>query len=395
MPGRQRHDVGPAISGSRGGGRPSCSTSRMRFAGRLAATLAAVGFGVAPVRQSQWLPSHGRRSRSSRRTCCASTSRTRRTTSSSSAGWTRNRRLASTGAMEVGRRPVGAQDGATSLAHPDWCSIAVVHEYDLACTQSPRGQRSSASSSRSRRLCRWLPPAGFTPAGGGLAPLPSGHLLPVPGDRVVQPPRNMPLAIWQRTRRSSAMLSGGTGLTFTETLDPQARPSRASVRRHRRVPGSGRCRPARRLRTCSNSNWWPTDPWPGFGIVRQPSTSSAAGSRCTRSCTPSASATSTRLHVGDEPGWRRDCLQSRRPRRTAHHVSEQPLPGRLGPRVVGANPVIHAVGVTPASSRAPHGAGWSNSSEKCMAMWSITVEDGLFAGVVSETISGASSMSNP
>jgi hypothetical protein len=78
-----------------------------------------------------------------------------------------------------------------------------------------------------------------------------------------------------------AMLSAQTGLVFTETNDPRrARLTISWGDVETEYPGAaayGGRSGDEGFVVISNSDWWPTDAWPGFGIVRQSDGSYSVG----------------------------------------------------------------------------------------------------------------------
>ncbi len=77
-------------------------------------------------------------------------------------------------------------------------------------------------------------------------------------------------------------LAAETGLAFAETTDPAEARLRfdwgdLSARYTAQAAGLGGRRGAQGFVTFSTTHWWPTDEWPGFGVVTQPDGSTSIG----------------------------------------------------------------------------------------------------------------------
>lgn len=177
----------------------------------------------------------------------------------------------------------GSCKTATSLAHPDWCSITVVHAYDAPGTYTITAvvgkQLVSKLVTISPAPVRWSPPAGFASAGWSLLGRQATYFpcqtVPWFYDRTSQPGNAG--QIYGDTITGLAMLSAETGLTFTETIDPNEAALTFRFASIGSAAGIGGGALGRGTVTYSTTDWWPTDPWAGFGIVRQADGVSAAG----------------------------------------------------------------------------------------------------------------------
>jgi len=171
----------------------------------------------------------------------------------------------------------------TALAHADWCSVPVVHEYSVPgqFTITAIAGRSTVSKlvTISPAPVRWAPPAGFVQPSGWSLLNRQATYFPCQTvywyyDRTGQPANGG--QIYADTQTGLAMLAAETGLTFTETSDPAASNltfnwgKTGSAGLGGGAYGSGRV-------TYDSENFWPTDNWPGFGIVTQPDGSYALG----------------------------------------------------------------------------------------------------------------------
>lgn len=129
----------------------------------------------------------------------------------------------------------------------------------------------------------WTPPAGWVqPAGWasyGSATFVPCSTVPWYYDRAMQPASGS--TMHADVVAGLAMLSSETGLVFAETADPaRARLTISWDDVDARYPGAaayGGRRGDSGFVVISRSNWWPTDEWPGFGIVTQPDGSYSVG----------------------------------------------------------------------------------------------------------------------
>ncbi len=177
----------------------------------------------------------------------------------------------------------GSCKTATALAHPDWCSIAVAHEYDAPGTYTitavAGGQVVSKLVTIAPEPVRWSPAAGFAPTGWSLLGRQATYFpcqtVPWFYDRTRQPGNAG--QIYSDTVTGLAMVAAETGLTFVETTDPAQAALTFRFGDIGSAAGQGGGGGGQGFVTYSATDWWPTDPWPGFGIVRQPNGTSAAG----------------------------------------------------------------------------------------------------------------------
>lgn len=172
---------------------------------------------------------------------------------------------------------------ATALAHPDWCSVAAVHEYSAPGTYTITAITGKQVVSKlvtiSPAPVRWSPPAGYVPVGwsmlGSAATYFPCQTVNWYYDRTNQPAGAS--QIYNDTITGLQMLSTETGLAFVETADPNAADLLFRFANTGSAAGIGGGGFGRGTVTYSTTDWWPTDQWPGFGIVRQPNGTSAAG----------------------------------------------------------------------------------------------------------------------
>ena len=173
---------------------------------------------------------------------------------------------------------------ATALAHPDWCSVTVVHEYDQAgqFTITAVVGRTTVSKlvTISPAPVRWSPPSGFVqPAGwsllSGTATYFPCQTVPWYYDRSRQPANGG--QIYSDVITGLEMLAAETGLVFAETADPAEAALTFRWGNVGTAAATGGGAFGRGTVTFSVDDWWPTDQWPGFGIVRQPNGVYAAG----------------------------------------------------------------------------------------------------------------------
>lgn len=172
---------------------------------------------------------------------------------------------------------------ATSLAHPDWCSVTAVHDYAAIGTYTITAivgkQVVSKLVTISPAPARWSPPAGFVPNGwsmlGNTATYFPCQTVNWFYDRSVQPVGAS--QIYNDTITGLGMIAAETGLTFVETADPNAADLLFRFANTGTAAGVGGGGFGRGTVTYSTTDWWPTDQWPGFGVVRQPNGTSAAG----------------------------------------------------------------------------------------------------------------------
>lgn len=171
----------------------------------------------------------------------------------------------------------------TALAHPDWCSITAVHEYENPGQYTITAVVGKSVVSKlvtiSPAPVRWSPPAGFAAGGWSLLTSQATYYpcqtVPWFYDRASQPGNGG--QIYSDVITSLAMLSAETGLTFAETADPSQSALTFRWADVGTAAGTGGVNLRGGFVNFSTTNWWPTDQWPGFGIVRQPNGVYAAG----------------------------------------------------------------------------------------------------------------------
>ena len=171
----------------------------------------------------------------------------------------------------------------TSLAHPDWCSVTVLHTYAASGTYTITAVVGKTVVSKlvtiSPAPVRWSPPADFVPSGwsmlGRQATYFPCQVVPWFYDRSNQPGNAS--QIYSDTVTGLAMISAETGLTFTETTDPTQAALTFRFANLGTAAGIGGGANGVGNVAYSSTDWWPTDPWPGFGIVRQANGYYAAG----------------------------------------------------------------------------------------------------------------------
>ncbi len=171
----------------------------------------------------------------------------------------------------------------TAIAHPDWCSVSVVHDYSAPGTYTITAITGKQVVSKlvtiSPAPVRWSPPAGFVPSGwsmlGNAATYFPCQTVNWYYDRSNQPAGAS--QIYNDTITGLQMLSTETGLTFAETADPNAADLLFRFANTGTAAGIGGGGFGKGTVTYSTTDWWPTDQWPGFGVVRQPNGTSAAG----------------------------------------------------------------------------------------------------------------------
>ena len=178
----------------------------------------------------------------------------------------------------------GSCKTATALAHPDWCTVAVDHAYAAPGTYTITAIVGKTVSSKvvtiSPAPVRWSPPAGFAqPAGWSMLGRAATYY---PCDTVYwyYDRTNQPAAggqIYSDTQTALSMISAETGLTFVETPDPAQSMLTFRWANTGSAAGVGGGANGRGHVTFSTTDWWPTDQWPGFGIVRQPNGVYAVG----------------------------------------------------------------------------------------------------------------------
>ncbi len=190
------------------------------------------------------------------------------------------------GAASQGRSSCSA---ARATKRPASCRVSLAHEYRAGGT-FPIVVRSGARViARTVVVVReaprpWTPPAGWAqPAGWAFF---SGGATYVPCSTVqwyYDRPREPAGAAGMRAEIAGALprLAAETGLAFTETADPSA----ANLiydwddlrGQYGDAAGVGGRSGDTGLVTFSTAHWWPTDQWPGYGVVTQPDGSRAVG----------------------------------------------------------------------------------------------------------------------
>lgn len=190
------------------------------------------------------------------------------------------------GASSSGRTTCSA---ARATRQPDACRLDLAHAYRFVGTfpiTVRSGQRVIARTSVTVREAPrpWSPPQGWVqPAGwnhftGGATYVPCSTVEWF-YDRSAEPSASAGMG--GEIVAGLARLAPETGLTFVETTDP----SRADLvyswgnlsGDYGEAAGVGGRSGGRGFVRFSTTNWWPTDQWPGFGIVTQPNGSYAVG----------------------------------------------------------------------------------------------------------------------
>jgi hypothetical protein len=205
-----------------------------------------------------------------------------------------------TGASRERRITVTWGDGAASRARstctvvkastrPGACRVQLTHEYRSIGTFPivvRSGARVIARTSVTVREgprpwsppAGWVQPAGWSFFGGGATYVPCSTV-PWYYDRSGEPAA----AAGMRTEIEGALarLAAETGLIFTPTDDPRAAGLTLSwddlSGRYGEAAGIGGRARGEGFVTFSTTHWWPTDQWPGYGVVTQPDGSYAVG----------------------------------------------------------------------------------------------------------------------
>lgn len=208
-----------------------------------------------------------------------------------------------TGASKAAPVSVTWGDGATSQARsacsttravkrPGSCTVTLAHAYRSAGSFPivvRSGQRVIARTTVVVREAPrpWSPPPGFAQPtgwsffGGGATYVPCSTVEWF-YDRSTEPAASSGMRA--EIEAGLARLAAETGLVFTETSDPaRTRLTFDWGDLASRYAGAGEAagvggrRGGQGFVTFSATHWWPTDQWPGFGVVTQPDGSSAIG----------------------------------------------------------------------------------------------------------------------
>ena len=176
-----------------------------------------------------------------------------------------------------------------AVKRPASCTIVLTHEFTDAGTftvQIRSGKRVVGRTSITVREAPkpWSPPAGWVQPSGWAFYSPGATYVPCSTVPWNLDTRNQPAAaagMHDEIVGALARLSAETGLIFTESADPLAArlhfgwtdltsrgPDTAGV--GGRLGGQGAV-------AFSTTHWWPTDQWPGYGVVVQPDGSYAIG----------------------------------------------------------------------------------------------------------------------
>ena len=206
-----------------------------------------------------------------------------------------------TGVSRLGAITVAWGDGSTrsvvrsscraaqATARPAACAVTLSHAYDDAGTFRVVVRSGPRVIARTVIVVRaaaqpWTPPAGWVqPAGWAFFGRGATY---VPCSTVAwhyDAAREPAGAVGMRAEIAGALsrLAGQTGLTFTETGDPQAAGLTYAwedlTGRYAEAAGVGGRQGREGFVSFSTTHWWPTDQWPGYGIVTQPDGSYALG----------------------------------------------------------------------------------------------------------------------
>lgn len=177
---------------------------------------------------------------------------------------------------------------AKAARRPSACTTTLSHRYARAGTFAVSVRDGRRVIARSRLTVRpallpWSPPQGWVqPAGWshlGSATYVPCSTVPWFYDRATEPASGS--TMYADVAAGLAMLGAQTGLTFSETADPAQ--ARLAISwgdvdaKHPGASGYGGFDGQDGYVVLSQSDWWPTDAWPGFGIVTQADGSYSAG----------------------------------------------------------------------------------------------------------------------
>lgn len=178
---------------------------------------------------------------------------------------------------------------ARATKRPASCRVELAHEYrsvgtfPIVVRSGPRViARTSVVVREAARPwsppAGWVQPAGWSVFGGGATYLPCSTV-PWFYDRSGEPATAPGMKA--EVEGGLARLSAETGLSFVETADPSAAALTFSWRaldgRFTDAAGVGGRQAGRGFVAFNSLHWWPTDQWPGYGVVTQPDGSYAIG----------------------------------------------------------------------------------------------------------------------
>lgn len=189
------------------------------------------------------------------------------------------------GSETVGTSPCTRRQATTV---PDQCTVAAARTYLRAGTYAITVKSGERVVARTQVVVRpaaqpWTPPAGFVPSGWAFfgrgatyAPCATVNWY---YDRSREPAAAV--GMHDEVVAGLAVLAAQTGLTFIETDNPIV--SRLTYRwdelagTYADAAGVGGRSGGQGSVTFNLDSWWPTDQWPGFGVIVQPDGSSSVG----------------------------------------------------------------------------------------------------------------------
>jgi len=178
---------------------------------------------------------------------------------------------------------------ARATARPASCRVELAHEYSSAGTfpivvrSGPRViARTSVVVREAPRPwsapAGWVQPAGWRYFGGGATYVPCSTV-PWYYDRSAEPPASAGMRA--EIEGALARLAAETGLVFAETTDPASATLTLSWEaldgQYADAAGVGGRQRGEGFVAFNTLHWWPTDSWPGYGVVTQPDGSYAIG----------------------------------------------------------------------------------------------------------------------
>ena len=178
---------------------------------------------------------------------------------------------------------------ARATARPASCRVELAHEYSSVGTFPIVVRSGQRVIARTQIVVReaprpWSPPAGWTqPAGwrffgGGATYVPCSTVAWF-YDRAAEPAASVGMR--GEIEGALARLAAETGLAFAETADPTAATLTFSWEaldgQYADAAGVGGRQRGEGFVTFNSRHWWPTDAWPGYGVVTQPDGSYAIG----------------------------------------------------------------------------------------------------------------------
>lgn len=176
-----------------------------------------------------------------------------------------------------------------AVKRPATCTLTLGHEYSEVGTFTIEIRSGKRVVGRTSVVVReaprpWSPPAGWVQPSGWAYYAPGATYVPCSTVLWHFDATNQPAAaagMHDEVVGALARLSAETGLTFTETTEPAA--ARLSFgwtdlsSRGSETAGVGGRFAGQGAVAFSTTHWWPTDQWPGYGVVVQPDGSYAIG----------------------------------------------------------------------------------------------------------------------